>query len=136
MIEIQIRKNLNDPGVVKRVLLFAAVSEAATGVALLIVPALVGRLLFGGELTGIAITVARVAGIGLFSLGLACWPGKEATRSASFAMLTYNVLVALYFLVLGLHGEWVGVLLWPAAVLHGILTILLAGARPWDNRGA
>ena len=31
----------------KNVLLFAAVSEAATGVALLIVPSLVGQLLFG-----------------------------------------------------------------------------------------
>jgi hypothetical protein len=123
-------------GVMKRVLLLAAVSEAATGVALLIVPALVGRLLFGGELSGVAIPVARVAGIGLFSLGLACWPGKEATRTASLAMLTYNFLVALYFLYLGLYGEWVGVLLWPAAVLHGIVTILLAAARPWDNRGA
>ena len=120
----------------KRVQLLASVSEAATGVALLIVPALVGRLLFGGELSGVAIPVARVAGIGLFSLGLACWPGKEATRTASLAMLTYNFLVALYFLYLGLYGEWVGVLLWPAAVLHGIVTILLAAARPWDNRGA
>jgi hypothetical protein len=129
-------KKLNDPGMMKRVLLFAAVSEAATGLVLLIVPALVGRLLFGGELTGIAIPVARVAGIGLFSLGLACWPGKKATRTASLAMLTYNLLVALYFLVLGLHGEWVGVLLWPAAGLHGVITILLAGARPWDSRGA
>ena len=120
----------------KRVLLLAAASEAATGVALLIVPSLVGRLLFGEDLHGFPVVVARVAGIGLFSLGLACWPGKEATRTASLAMLTYNVLVALYFLYLGLHGEWVGVLLWPAAVLHGILTILLAGARPWGNRGA
>ena len=80
-------------------------------------------------------TVARVAGIALIALGLACWPGKKATPAA-LAMLTYNVLVALYFLDLGLHGEWVGVLLWPAVVLHGILTILLAGARPWVDRGA
>ncbi len=40
----------------KRVLVLAAVSEAATGVALLIVPSLVGQLLFGAELTGIAMT--------------------------------------------------------------------------------
>jgi hypothetical protein len=119
-----------------KVLIFAAVSEAATGVALLIVPSVVGRLLLGEELTGIAIPVARVAGIALIALGLACWPGKEPNRNASLAMLTYNLLVALYFLYLGLHGEWVGVLLWPAAVLHAILTILLAAARPWGNRGA
>ena len=119
-----------------KVLIFAAVSEAATGVALLIVPSLVGRILFGEGLHGLSVAVARVAGIGLFSLGLACWPGKEPNRTASLAMLTYNLLVAFYFFYLGLHGEWVGVLLWPAAVLHGILTILLAAARPWGNRDA
>ena len=53
----------------KRVLIFAAVGEAATGLALLIVPSLVGQLLLGEELTGIAIPVARVAGIALIALG-------------------------------------------------------------------
>jgi hypothetical protein len=53
------------------VLIFAAVGEAGTGLALLIVPSLVGRLLLGEELTGIAIPVARVAGIALIALGVA-----------------------------------------------------------------
>ena len=44
----------------KKVLLLAAVSEAATGLALLIVPSLVGRLLLGAELSGVSIPVARV----------------------------------------------------------------------------
>ena len=46
----------------KRALVFAALGETATGLALLIVPSLVGRLLLGEELTGMAIPVARVAG--------------------------------------------------------------------------
>lgn len=58
-----------------RVLILAAVAEAATGAALLIVPSLVGRLLFGEELAGVAIPVARVTGIALIALGVACWPG-------------------------------------------------------------
>ena len=45
-----------------RVLVLAAVGEAATGAAMLIVPSLVGQLLLGAELTGIAMIVARVAG--------------------------------------------------------------------------
>ena len=49
----------------KKVLIFAAVAEAATGLALLIAPSLVGQLLLGEQLTGIAIPVARVAGIAL-----------------------------------------------------------------------
>ena len=43
----------------KRVLVLAAVGEAATGVALLIAPSLVGWLLFGEELVGVALPVAR-----------------------------------------------------------------------------
>ena len=55
----------------KKVLIFAAVAEAATGLALLIAPSLVGQLLLGEQLTGIAIPVARVAGIALVALGIA-----------------------------------------------------------------
>jgi hypothetical protein len=51
----------------KKVLTFAAVGEAATGLALLMVPSLVGQLLFGEELTGVAIPVARVTGIALIT---------------------------------------------------------------------
>jgi hypothetical protein len=70
----------------KRVLVLAAVSEAATGVALAIVPSLVGRLLLGAELAGVSIPVARVAGFALIALGLACWPGSEATGFANRAL--------------------------------------------------
>ena len=44
-------------------------------------------------------------------------------------MLIYSSLVALYFIGLGVAGECVGKLLWPAAVVHVILTIFLA--REW-----
>jgi hypothetical protein len=59
----------------KSVLIFAAVAEAATGLALLVVPSLVGQLLLGEDLTGVAIPVARVTGIALIGLSVACWPG-------------------------------------------------------------
>jgi hypothetical protein len=42
------------------VLIFAAAGEAVLGLALLIVPSLVGQLLLGEELTGVAIPIARV----------------------------------------------------------------------------
>jgi hypothetical protein len=107
----------------KRVLILAAVGEAATGLALLIVPSLVGRLLFGGDLTGVAIPVARVAGIALIALGVACWPGPPLV-----GMLTYSAVVALYLTYVGLTGGSTGILLWPAVVLHVILTALLTRA--------
>ena len=108
----------------KKVLTVTAVVEVATGMALLIVPSLVGRLLFGEELTGIVIPVARVLGIALIALGVACWPGSTALCG----MLTYSALVTLYLLSLAIGGEWVGLLLWPVVALHGILTVLLARA--------
>ena len=111
----------------KRTLTFAAVGEASTGLALLIVPGLVGRLLLGEELTGIAIPVARVAGIALIALGVACWPGTPRV-----GMLTYSAAVALYLAYLGVAGGLSGPLLWPAVVLHTVLSVLLAWA--WFHR--
>jgi len=108
----------------KKVLTIAAVLEVATGVALVIVPSLVVRLLFGEELTGVVIPVARVLGIALVALGVGCLPGSTALCG----MLTYSALVTLYLLYLGIRGEWVGPLLWPVVALHGILTVLLARA--------
>ena len=112
----------------KRVLIFAAVGEAATGVALLIVPSLVVRLLLGEELTGIAIPVARVAGIALIALGVACWPGTPLA-----GMLAYSAAVTLYLAYLGFVGGLTGILLWPAVVLHLILTALLTRASTSDK---
>src|SRR4249919_708439 len=105
----------------KRILIFAAVAEAATGLALLIAPSLVGWLLLGEELTGVAIPVARVAGIALIALGIACWPGTPLV-----GILIYSALVTLYLAYLGFAGGLTGVLLWPAVVVHLILTALLA----------
>ena len=103
-----------------KVLVLVAVSEIATGVALLIVPSLVGRLLLGADLTGVAIPVARLTGIALIALGVACWPCPPLV-----GMLIYGAAVTLYLAYVGFAGGLTGVLLWPAVVLHGILTALL-----------
>ena len=107
-----------------KLLAIAAIAEIATGLALLAAPPLVGRLLLGAELSGVSIPIARVTGIALISLGAACLPNC----SALCGMLTYGALVTLYLTYLGVSGGWVGPLLWPAVVLHGILTVLLVQA--------
>ena len=112
----------------KGALIFAAVGEIATGLALLIVPSLVGRLLLGEELTGIAIPVARVAGIALIGLGVACWPGPPRV-----GMLTYSAAVTLYLGYVGFADGLSGILLWPAVILHAILTALLTRASTSDK---
>jgi hypothetical protein len=104
-----------------KALVFAAVSEFATGVALLIAPSLVGQWLLGADLTGVAVIVARVAGIALVALGVACWPGTPRV-----GMLIYGAAVALYLGWLAVTGGAGGPLLLPAVVLHVILTAVLA----------
>jgi hypothetical protein len=111
-----------------RVLVLAAAAEAATGVAALLAPSLVGQLLFGAELAGVAVTMARVAGIALIGLGVACWPGPPR-----IGMLTYSAVVTLYLVYLGFAGGSTGALLWPAVVLHVILTTLLTRASTSDK---
>jgi hypothetical protein len=108
----------------KKLLIITGVAEAATGLALMVAPGLVGRMLLGADLTGVAAVVARVAGIALLALGVGCWPGP-----ASLGMLTYNTLGTVYFAHLALGGEWAGPLLWPAVGLHAVITILLS--RAW-----
>ncbi len=115
-------------GPMRRVLALAAFGEAATGAALLLVPSLVGQLLLGAELTGIAVTVARVAGIALIGLGVACWPGPPL-----LGMLIYGAAVTLYLAYVGLAGGVTGILLWPAVVLHAILTAFLTRALMSDK---
>jgi len=111
----------------KILLIITGVAEIATGLALMGVPALVARLLLGAELAGIAVVVARVAGIALLALGVGCWPGTPLC-----GMLTYNALATVYFSYLAINGEWAGPLLLPAVVLHAVFTLLLGWA--WLNR--
>jgi hypothetical protein len=103
-----------------KVLIFAAVAEVATGLALLTVPSLVGQVLLGVEFAGVTIPVARVTGIALIGLGVACWPGPPI-----IGMVIYSAAVALYLSYVGFAEGWAGVFLRPAVALHVILTALL-----------
>ena len=105
----------------------SAAIEAATGIALISVPELVGRVLLGVSLSESGVAVARLAGVALLSLGLACWPiANDITSSALRGLLVYNLLAAVYLGYLRASGEFVGFLLWPACALHAVLTLLFA----------
>ena len=112
----------------RRLLAFAAVVEVGTGLALLIGPALVVALLLGSNEFGAAVPLARIAGVALLALGLACWPGRQRDGSGAtvfVAMLIYNALIALYLAYLGTVGHLGGLLLWPAVVVHAAVALLL-----------
>jgi hypothetical protein len=106
---------------------FAATVEAVVGVILMVSPPLVAQLLLGAPLGLPGIALGRVAGFGLFALGLACWPPDAGLNSLpTRGLLAYNILAAAFFLWLGIRGELLGILLWPAFALHATLSVLLA----------
>ena len=112
----------------KLLLAVASTFEAVTGFALVIAPSIV-RFLLGTDISRAALVIARMAGLGLLSLGVACWPRVEATIARVRAMLIYNLLVTAYLGYLRFGSKSIGKLLLPALVVHAVLAILFIGAR-------
>jgi hypothetical protein len=110
--------------------LIAAAAEAISGLVLIIRPVLFISLLLGAGLTPAGEILGRLAGLALLALAVACQPNAGGrVGSAVQALLVFSMLAALYLVYVGIHGELVGVLLWPAAATHAGLAILLA--RAW-----
>jgi hypothetical protein len=115
-----------------KLLAFAAVVEAGTGIALMIDPALVVNMLLGSELAGVGIILARCFGIALVALSVACWPAVQRAGGGSpafRAMLIYNVAIASLLVYAGTALPLRGVLFWPAVALHAIVALALVLVR-------
>ena len=116
----------------KELLVFAALLEALTGLALLAYPPLVIRLLFNSNIAGAGALMSHLAGISLIALAMACWPDRDTLRPFC-GMLIYGVLAALFLVYVGVTGR-VGILLWPAVALHAALSLLLVRAWMKERR--
>jgi len=106
----------------KLLLAFTAALEAGTGLGLLVAPPVLARLLLGTTFDApAAVTVARVAGAALLSLGAACWLARGNGRPLVVTMLFYNVtaVAILAHAALGLALSGIGI--WPAIGLHTVL---------------
>ena len=118
------------PKGITQLFIVTAALECGAGLALLIAPAVIIRLLFGSAVEVFpAINIIRLTGVALLSLGAACWWARGDERSAAArailgAMLTYNAAVAVLVLVGGLGS--LGPLQWAAVVLHGVQGIWCA----------
>jgi len=106
-----------------------AAFEAGAGLALLSFPSVAVALLLGVPLeTPASLAVARVGGAALLTLGVAFWIARGDTQSAAArglvtAMVVYNLGVALILAAAGVRTQPVGILLWPAVVLHVSMTV-------------
>jgi hypothetical protein len=128
-----------------RLLTLTATIEAGTGLALLVVPSVVVRLLLGSPLeTSAAVTLGHVAGAALLTLGVACWLARGDTQSRAArglvaALVLYNLGVAVILGAAGIRSQPVGVALWPAVVLHAATTVwcvvsILSGKQGGETR--
>jgi hypothetical protein len=86
-------------------------------------------ILLGSSLsTPVELTIARVAGVSLLALGVAFWFARHdeqshAARGLVGAMLLYNAGVVAVLLYAGIGLGLSGVGLWPAALLHAVMTV-------------
>jgi hypothetical protein len=107
----------------------SATIELGAGLALLCYPSAAVALLFGARLEGVAaLSVGRVCGAALLTLGVACWLARGDTQSRAAnglvaAMLFYDVAVAAVLAFAAIGNGLSGVALWPAVVLHAIMSV-------------
>lgn len=106
----------------------ASLLELITGAALVILPATVMELLFGSSIEATGNHIAQLYGLALIGLGLASW-GIPCPKSGKIALLFYNNLAGLLLLYLAFQGIAQGFMVWPAAILHLALGLLIAKER-------
>jgi hypothetical protein len=105
----------------------AAWLEIIVGIAVFTVPDVPSQLFFGSKVEGVGAILARFAGIGIFALGIACLPSATRAwhRSAVLGLFVFNFGVVILFVWVGVATALHGALLWPGAVLHGVIAAAL-----------
>ena len=115
----------------------AAGLEVVTGAGLVVAPSLLAKLLFASEMNASGDLVGRISGLVMLCLALGCWPRgafKGEDRQTLAPLIALSLLATVFLIYVGMGGVNVGVLLWPAAATHLVLTILLT--RAWMSRRA
>ena len=112
-----------------------AASESGAGLALLVAPAGIIRLLFGAAVEVFpAVGMTRLTGVALLSLGAACWWARDDASSAASSgilrtMLIYHAGVLALVLFGGLGA--LGLAQWVAVVIHGAMGVWCARVVTW-----
>ncbi len=104
----------------------AAWLEIVVGVICVALPNLICVLLFAERPEGVAILLARFAGLGLIGLGIASLPSAtKVSRRSVVGLLVFNVGVTALFCWIGIATSFHGILLWPVVILHGVIATAL-----------
>jgi hypothetical protein len=112
----------------KQLLAVTALIELGTGLAILVVPAVVVQLLLGAGISGAAIPLWRLTGVALLALGIACWLARgdtesRAARGLVAAILVYNFGAVGVLAAAINQSHTVGIALWPVVILHAVMAI-------------
>ncbi len=112
----------------RSVLLLAAWFEIMVGASFVLALDAQSQLLFGATTDGPGAGFARLAGIALIGLGVACLPSRfaERRRHAMRVLLVYNIAAAFLIAWIGATTDLRGVVLWPVVIVHAVLAIALA----------
>lgn len=114
--------------------------EALVGVLVIFVPATVVTSLLGSPLDLVSIALARLFGVGIFSLGLACLKARDdlgtpAGVAVSLGITSYNVLAAIVLVWMAMSLNLGGPLLWAAGLSHAVLGVLFVHSLIVEKNG-
>jgi hypothetical protein len=110
----------------KKLLTITALVEMLTGLALLLAPALVVRILLGANIsTPVEFTIARLAGSAILSLAIVCWLARndqvsQAARALLSGMLVYNIIIFVTLAYFGISSQTTVALI-AALIAHFVL---------------
>ena len=113
----------------KNLFTLTAAIELGADVALISFPSAAVKSLLGSGLdTSAAVTLGRVAGVALLTLGVACWLARYdaqscAARGLVSAMVLYNLGAASILAFAGFGSGSTSIALWPAVVLHTAMAV-------------
>lgn len=117
------------------VLRFSAAVESATGLLLVIAPAIVIESLIGPTAPS-ATVVGRVLGGALLALGVAgIGASAHPDRGVRIAYVLYDFATATILVSAGLGGEAGGAFLWPVVIVHAALGTALLVTSMRNEQG-
>ena len=124
---VEVQSEGNRSIVQKYVVRGAAWLEIVAGVILITLPDIACRLLFRATPENLAWPLACWVGVALLALGIACLPSRTAEWNghAVLGLFVFNAGIAVLFARVGTTTVMHGPLLWPAAVLHSLISLAL-----------
>lgn len=109
----------------------AAWVEIIVGISFILATNTQSQFVFGATPDQVGILFARLAGIGLIGLGIACLPSSVAGlySNAVRGLFLFNIGATIFFAWVAVATTFRGVMLWPVVILHAVLAIALAASR-------